>query len=201
MIDNSLTSASLDSLLAQLGPDRESAARAYLDLRRALFIFFATRGAASPDEMTDETINRVARRLSEGERITTESPSNYFYGVARNVWRESLTKGTVLIPLSDGDPAESAQATPYDLLLSAGERIETEIRHECLEKCLARLDPEDRKLIISYYQFSGGEKIENRKSIATHLGLSSNTLRQKVSRLRGRLAECVTICQRFRRPS
>ncbi|HMB27307.1 MAG TPA: hypothetical protein VKS99_04340, partial [Blastocatellia bacterium] len=75
MIDNSLTPASFDSLLAQLGPDRESAARAYLDLRRALFIFFATRGAASPDEMTDETINRVARRLSEGERITTESPS------------------------------------------------------------------------------------------------------------------------------
>ena len=70
MIDNSLTSASFDSLLAQLGPDRESAARAYIELRRALFIFFATRGAASPDEMTDETINRVARRLSEGERIT-----------------------------------------------------------------------------------------------------------------------------------
>ena len=201
MIDNSLTSASLDSLLAQLGPDRESAARAYLDLRRALFIFFATRGAVSPDEMTDETINRVARRLNEGERITTESPSNYFYGVARNVWRESLAKGNVLIPLSDDAPAESAQATPYELLLSASERIETETRHECLEKCLARLDPEDRKLIISYYQFSGGEKIENRKRIATHLGLSNNTLRQKVARLRGRLAECVTICQRSRRPS
>jgi len=201
MIDNSLTSASLDSLLAQLGPDRESAARAYLDLRRALFIFFATRGAASPDEMTDETINRVARRLSEGERITTESPSNYFYGVARNVWRESLAKGNVLIPLSNDASAGSAQATPYDLLLSAGERIETEIRQECLEKCLARLDPEDRKLIMSYYQFSGGEKIENRRRLATQLGLSSNTLRQKVARLRGRLAECVTICQRSRRPS
>lgn len=201
MIDNSLTSASFDSLLTHLGPDRETAARAYLELRRALFIFFSTRGGANPDEMTDETINRVARRLNEGERITAETPSNYFYGVARNVWRESLAKGNTLIPLSDDDPAECAQATPYDLLLSARKRIEAEIRHECLEKCLARLDPEDRKLIVSYYQFGGGDKIENRKRLAAHLGLSSNTLRQKVARLRSRLAECVIACQRSRNPN
>lgn len=201
MIDNSLTSASFDSLLAHLSPDRESAARAYLDLRRALFIFFATRGAANPDEMADETINRAARRLSEGERITAENPSNYFYGVARNVWRESLARGNVLIPLSGDGSAEGSQATPHDLLLSVRERIETEIRHECLEKCLGRLDPEDRKLIVSYYQFSGGEKVENRKRLAEHLGLSSNTLRQKVARLRSRLAECVIVCQRSRRSS
>jgi RNA polymerase sigma factor (sigma-70 family) len=200
MIDNSLTSASLNSLLAHLGPDRESAGRAYIDLRRALFMFFATRGAAAPDQMTDETINRVARRLSEGKQITTESPANYFYGVARNVWRESLAKGNVLISLSDGDYAGSAQATPYDLLLGARERIETEIRHDCLEKCLERLDPEDRELVVSYYRFSGGEKIENRKRLATQLGLSSNTLRQKVARLRSRLAECVSICRRSSPP-
>jgi RNA polymerase sigma factor (sigma-70 family) len=201
MIDNSLTPASFDSLLAHLGPDRESAARAYIEIRRAMFIFFATRGAASPDEMTDETINRVARRLSEGERITTESPSNYFYGVARNVWRESLAKGNVLIPLAEGNPGGGVQATPYDLLVSARERAEIEIRHECLEKCLGQLDPEDRELIISYYQFSGGAKIENRKQLAERLGLSNNTLRQKVARLRSRIAECVIICQRSRRSS
>ncbi|HZF38990.1 MAG TPA: hypothetical protein VE715_09210 [Blastocatellia bacterium] len=201
MVDNSLTSASFDSLLTQLGPDRESAARAYIELRRALFIFFAARGAVSPDEMTDETINRAARRLSEGKRITTESPANYFYGVARNVWRESLAKGNVLIPLSDGDPSGGVQTTPYDLLVASGEQIETEIRQECLEQCLGRLDPEDRKLVVSYYQFSGGEKIENRKRLAAHLGLPGNTLRQKVARLRSRLAECVTICRRSHRPS
>jgi RNA polymerase sigma factor (sigma-70 family) len=201
MIDNSLTSTSFDNLLAHLGPDRESAARAYIELRRALFIFFAARGAATPDEMTDETINRVARRLTEGKSITTESPANYFYGVARNVWRESLTKGNVLIPLSDDNPLGETHATPYDLLVGANERLETEIRHDCLEKCLERLDPKDRALVLSYYQFSGGEKIENRKKIAAELGLSSNTLRQKVARLRSKLAECMTICKRSRAPS
>ena len=198
MIDNSLTSASFDSLLAQLGPDRESAARAYIELRRALFIFFAARGAANPDEMTDETINRVARRLSEGKRITAESPANYFYGVARNVWRESLARGNVLIPLSEEIPAGVAQATPYETLLWARERIETEIKHDCLEKCLGRLAPEERELIVSYYQFSGGEKIENRKKLAAQFGLSNNTLRQKVARLRSKLAECMASCRRSR---
>jgi RNA polymerase sigma factor (sigma-70 family) len=202
MIDNSLTSTSFDNLLAHLGPDRESAARAYIELRRALFIFFATRGAVTPDEMTDETINRVARRLNEGKSITTESPANYFYGVARNVWRESLAKGNVLIPLSDEAPLGGVQAaTPYDLMVDARERIETEIRHDCLEECLRRLDPEDRELVLSYYRFSGGEKIENRKKLATQLGLSSNTLRQKVARLRSKLTECINICRRSRPPS
>jgi RNA polymerase sigma factor (sigma-70 family) len=139
--------------------------------------------------------------LSEGERITTENPSSYFYGVARNVWRESLARGNVLIPLADDDPATPSQATPYDLLLSAHERIEVEIKSECLEKCLAQLAPEDRELIVSYYQFSGGDKIENRKGLAAHLGLSGNTLRQKIARLRSKLAECVIICRRSRPPS
>ncbi len=199
MIDNSLTSASFDTLLAQLGPDRESAARTYLELRRALFIFFATRGATNPDEMADETINRVARRLSEGERITTENPSGYFYGVARNIWRESLAKGNILIPLADDDAGVKVQATPYDLLVGARERTASEARLECLEKCLSLLATEERELIVSYYQFSGGEKIENRKRLAADLGLSSNTLRQKVARLRSRLAECVIRCERSRR--
>jgi RNA polymerase sigma factor (sigma-70 family) len=199
MTDNRLTAASFDSLLTILGPDRESAARAYLDLRLALFTYFATRDVANPDEMADETINRVARRLSEGERITTGNPANYFYGVARNVWRESLAKGNVLIPLSDENSAGVAQdTTPYDLLLSAQERIESEIRHECLEKCLGSLAPEDRELIISYHQFSGGKKIENRKNLAERFGLSNNALRQKVARLKSRLGECVIICQRSR---
>ncbi|HKQ74843.1 MAG TPA: hypothetical protein VJ810_14210 [Blastocatellia bacterium] len=202
-VDNSLTPASFDSLLAFLGRDRESAALAYNDFRRALFTFFAVRGGANPDEMADETINRVARRLSEGAQITAENPSSYFYAVAYNVWRESLAKGNVLISLGDEDPSqsiltESAQATPYDLMLDAREKIESEVRSQCLVKCLDKLDPEDRELIVSYYRFSGGEKIENRKRLAASLGISGNTLRQKVARLRSALAECVIICQRSR---
>jgi DNA-directed RNA polymerase specialized sigma24 family protein len=197
-IDNSLTPVSFDSLLAFLGPDRESAAQAYLELRRALFTYFAVRGMSSPDEMADETINRGARRLGEGTEVTSENPSSYFYGVAYNVWRESLASPNVLIPLSDDDPGPSTQTTPYDLIINARERIESDVRYECLEGCLNQLDSGERELIISYYQLSGGEKIENRKKLAASLGLSGNALRQKVARSRSKLAECVNNCQRSR---
>src|SRR5215831_12984336 len=95
-IDNSLTSESLESLLRFLGPDEEAAAAAYLESRRALFIFFVTRGGANPDEMADETLNRVARRLSEGTEIIAENPSSYFYAVARNVLREQRANANLL---------------------------------------------------------------------------------------------------------
>jgi len=199
-IDNSLTAASFDSLLAFLGPDRESAAQAYLDLRRALFTFFAARGAGSPGELADETINRVAGRLGQGARITTENSSSYVYAVARDVWRESLANPNTLISLADDDPARSIRATPHDLMIGARERIESEARCECLEKCLGQLDTGDRELIVSYYSFGDVEKTEYRKRLAASLGLSGNALRQKVARLRSRLAECVNDCQKSRSP-
>jgi DNA-directed RNA polymerase specialized sigma24 family protein len=196
MKDNSLTTASFDNLLAFLGPDRESAAPAYLDLRRALFTFFAMRGAASPDEMVAETINRVAGLLSEGAQITAENPSSYFYAVARDVWRESLAGPNMPLSLSEDDSAAAAQAAPPDPMISVRERIESEARYECLEKCLDQFSIEDRELIVSYYRFSGGEKTEKRKRLAARLGLPGNALRQKVARLRSRLAECINNCQR-----
>src|SRR5262245_9464812 len=162
-MDKSLTPASFDKLLAFLGPDRESASQAYLNLRRALFIFFVVRGAANPGEMSDETINRVARRLGEGaqgegaqgegSQITTENPSSFVYAVALKVWRESLANPNTPISLSEDGPAATAQAIPHDLMNSARELIDSEARNECLEKCLDQLDSEERELIVSYYRF------------------------------------------------
>src|ERR1700741_3849122 len=88
--DSRLTQASFDHLLSCLGPDPESAAGEYVRLWDALFTYFAVRGAEAPDLLTDETFDRAARRLSEGQSIFTARPANYFYGVARNVWLESL---------------------------------------------------------------------------------------------------------------
>jgi DNA-directed RNA polymerase specialized sigma24 family protein len=202
-MDKSLTPASFDKLLAFLGPDRESASKAYLDLRRALFIFFVARGAANPGEMADETINRVAGRLGEGAQgegaqITTENPSSFVHDVALNVWRESLANPNTPISLSEDDHAAPTQATPHDLMISSRELIVSEARNECLEKCLDQLDSEERELIVSYYRFGEGEKIEYRKKLAASLGLSGDALRQRVARLRSRLAECVNDCQRSR---
>src|SRR5215216_8153127 len=76
-----LTQEAFDKLLTALGEDQESAAEKYLEIRSNLVRFFEWRGCPFPEDHADETINRVARRLFEGEQI--ENPSGYCMGVAR----------------------------------------------------------------------------------------------------------------------
>src|SRR5262245_59711461 len=148
--------------------------------------------------MADEAINRIARRLSEGAEITAENPSSYFYAVARNVLREQRSNANALVPLPDDDQTHSTKDTPYDLMIQADEQIVAESRRESLETCLDHLLHEERELIVSYYQFTGGAKIENRKNLSARFNLSHNTFRQKIARLRSKLAECVSRRMRAR---
>ena len=200
--DASLTRASFEQLLSCLGPDRESAASAYVALRQALFTYFAARGATDPDLLADETFDRVARRLSEGQSITTANPANYFYGVARNVWRESLAKAKVVTPLSDEAAARlGSPPTAQDLMLESFDAGVSEGRLACLEICLAQLPAEDRALIIGYYPDIGGATARQREALALRLGISLDSLRHRVARLRNRLGLCIRRCMRARPPS
>jgi DNA-directed RNA polymerase specialized sigma24 family protein len=200
--DAGLTQASFDHLLSCLGPDRESASGVYLDLRRALFTYFAVRGATYPDELADETFDRVARRLSEGQTIFTAGLANYFYGVARNVWRENLAKANIITQAPDETlPQLISSSTPHDLMVESLEAGVSEMRLACLEKCLAQFPAEDRELIVGYYRDSGGVKIENRKMLASRLGISLDSLRHKVARLRIKLGLGIEQCMRAQSPS
>src|SRR4030095_7600750 len=76
-----LTQEAFDRLLASLGGDRESAGEHYLETRAKLVRFFEWRGCPFPEDPADETINRVARKLVEGEKIL--NPDGYCFGVAR----------------------------------------------------------------------------------------------------------------------
>ena len=61
-----LTSTAFTRLLACLDPDRERAGEKYEDLRRTLIKFFEWRNAPFPEDHTDETFNRIAKKLGEG---------------------------------------------------------------------------------------------------------------------------------------
>src|SRR5215510_4016694 len=76
-----LTQEAFDELLAALAPDQESAGEKYLEVRGNLIRFFEWRGCPFPEDHADETINRVAKRVSEGEQI--RNPAGYFLGAAR----------------------------------------------------------------------------------------------------------------------
>src|SRR6266480_7044567 len=98
-----LTQEAFDRLLASMGGDRESAGEQYLETRSKLVRFFEWRGCPFPEDHADETINRVARRLAEGETIL--NPAGYCFGVARMLLLEinkaSLRQQQALEELSE----------------------------------------------------------------------------------------------------
>jgi RNA polymerase sigma factor (sigma-70 family) len=190
-----LTPEHFEKLLECLGPDRDTAAARYEHFRRALITFFQFRGSRNPDEDADTVFDRVGRRLSEGHEIFTSNPINYFYAVARNVWREWLASSKSEIPLEE-DLHFSVQRTlsPLELLEVAEQERSHERWVSCLEACLQNLETRERELIIAYYQGTGRAKIENRQTLATQLNIPLSTLRVRACRLRDKLEKCVGRC-------
>src|SRR5512147_2505802 len=84
-----LTQEAFDQLLAALGEDRERAGETYLEIRSNLVRFFEWRGCPLPEDHADETFNRVAKRILEGEEIL--NPMSYCLGVARMLLLEIST--------------------------------------------------------------------------------------------------------------
>jgi RNA polymerase sigma factor (sigma-70 family) len=170
-----LTKEAFDKLLACLDPDRQRAGERYETIRRKLMKFFETRGGLFPEDLADETINRVARKIDQGEEI--RNPESYFFGVARRVLQESWR-------------AQPPRHQQWQL----SDHHQSEQRLECLQECLQKLPPESRPLVIEYYQAEGSAKIEGRKKLAERLKIPLDALRHRVHRLREKLEACVSDC-------
>jgi RNA polymerase sigma factor (sigma-70 family) len=190
-----LNQEALDALLASLDPDRERAGTRYEQVRHGLITFFECRGSATPEDHADDTINRVARRLREGQSIQAEKPESYFYGVARNVLREhweARARGPIPLEGQSGAALQSADPRQHEEQWS--ERQSKERRLDCLERCLEECAPKERELVRQYYQGESGVKIANRRRLAETLGIQINALRIRALRIREKLEECVTRC-------
>src|SRR5215467_13271204 len=68
----------------------DSGGERYLEMRRRLAVYFDRKNCRSPDELADETMNRVAQKLEEKGSITELSPAHYCYVTARFVFLEYL---------------------------------------------------------------------------------------------------------------
>lgn len=176
-----LTREAFEGLLSALDADRERAAERYLVVRRKLVKFFEVRGSSSPEDHADETINRVTRRLQEGEQVL--DVDRYVYGVARLLFLEVVKE-------PQHDPIEDVHAAR----LPSHQPIAQSLRETCFEKCLANLPSESRHLIVNYYKDEKRSKIKNREELARNLGIPVNALRIRAHRIRGRLEECVSKC-------
>jgi RNA polymerase sigma factor (sigma-70 family) len=157
-------------------------------LRGRLVRIFARRGCYIPEDLADETISRVLRKLPEIAGSYEGDPLRFFHAVARNVYREHARRPRT-VALEDWDQSKEP---------SSEEVSSREDAHECLESCLSKLDPADRRLIREYYRYDKLAKIEGRKTMAAKLGVAMNTLRIKAFRIRHRLSACVLECAKKR---
>ena len=93
-----LRKSDFEGLLERLDPDRDSAGRKYEALRRKLIKFFEWNGCSPAEDLADETLDRVARRLT-GADVAQVVP--FAWGVAQHVRQESARRMRREVALRD----------------------------------------------------------------------------------------------------
>ena len=168
-----------DALLEWLDPDREKAAQRYEAIRAGLIRIFVAKGVSDAEECTDDTIDRVMKRLPEIQADYVGDPARYFHGVARNiVWEVGRRKevATDVMPQNvSPEPAKSDTS-------------------ECLTRCLQQLPPEKQEFILDYHLYQGHEKVVHHREMASELAITEGALRTRAHHLRVNLEKCVLRC-------
>jgi len=184
-----LTQDAFETLLNWLDSDRDQAGRKYEEIRLRLIKIFTCRGCLEAEDLADETINRVSLKAGGLSETYEGNPSLYFYGVAQKVQLEYARKPRPIGAESDlnrfaSNSRQSSSYVPAD----------TEVDYQCLDECLEKLPPENRRLVLEYYQHEKQGKIDHRKRLADELGIAVNALRIRAHRIRRLLQECVHRC-------
>jgi DNA-directed RNA polymerase specialized sigma24 family protein len=187
--ERGLTPLALQRLLEWLDDGADSNGEAYLEMRRRLVSYFDRRNRQSPDDLADETLNRVGATLEKTGRIAVTPPARYCYVVAKYVLLEDIRRDHRDVPFAEvalKDQASPAAPDAADLL--------REQRLDCLDRCLAGLKPEQRDLVLEYYRSDERRPIERRREMASRLGISANALAIRACRIRDTLQGCVAAC-------
>lgn len=182
-----LTEQAFGHLLRWLDADVDSHGESYLSMRSRLVTYFDRKNCTNPDDLADEVLNRVGRRLEEEGHIDTEAPAKYCYTVARFVFLEQLRS-----PAGREVPIEGIHVIAEDD--GWEEARSRELAMDCLEQCSGALEDGQREMIIRYYSGEKGVKIAERKRLAEELGVSLNALGIRAFRIREKLEVCVTEC-------
>jgi len=174
-----LADTPFDDLLAWLDPDRDVAARKYETIRAGLIRIFVAKGFSDAEDLADEVITRVIRRLPEIRDGYVGEPARYFHGVARHLILETYRRKEIAIDVS-----------PVAWLQTTNRSDE----YDCLMRCLQFLAREKRELILDYYVYEGHDKVEQHKIMAQELGISKGALRLRAHHIRSGLETCVRQC-------
>lgn len=168
-----------DDLLAWLDPDRDAAALKYETIRAGLIRIFIAKRFSNAEDLADEVITRVTKRLPEIRDNYVGDPARYFHGVARHIIQEAHRPKEIAMDVTLVTWIQNTSVSDVE---------------ECLMRCLRFLTPEKRELILDYYVYEGHDKVEEHKAMAQELGISKGALRLRAHHVRSKLVECVEEC-------
>jgi hypothetical protein len=175
-----LTQDDFENFLRWLDPDRDKAGEKLAQIQARLVSIFSSRGCIDPEFLTDKTTNIVISKTDWLLENYVGNPALYFYGVAKNVYREYLKQLRPVPPPPPPDPE------PPDLDEVCG----------FLDQCLEKLSDRDRDTVVRYHEGEKSERIENRRKLAAELKITANALRIRICHLHERLRKCI---ERLRR--
>ena len=184
--DSAIPPEGFEDILVWLNPDRDVAATMYVQLRHDLAKLFFWGRCADPEGMTDEVFDRVAKKVHELKPTYEGDPRLYFRAVANNLIKENHKKVKTQLSL-EGVDLPGPQVTDVEDEIVA----DTE---DCLQQCLQKLASDKRELILAYYAKEKQAKIDHRNELAQKFGITIETLRVRVFRIRESLSVCIQRC-------
>lgn len=138
-----------------------------------------SKGFSDAEDLADETINRVTKKVPEIRDTYVGEPARYFHGVARYIIREVGRRKEIAV---EEVPVVSTEAEAHS------------DEYDCLVKCLRFLPSDKRELILDYYIYDGRDKIEQHQRMANELGITDGALRGRAHHVRGTLEKCIHQC-------
>jgi DNA-directed RNA polymerase specialized sigma24 family protein len=175
-----LTSVSFAKLLNALASEETEAAHLYTKLHDSLVRYFELKGISAPDKAADETIDRIPERIN----LNTKNEDIRFiaFSVAKFVFLEKIR-------------TEQKRARADDEFYQkngATKNLAETDDFEPLRECFKSLYEHERELLGSYFaDLTADELSAHRQKLADREGIDLNALRNRISRLRRRLEDCV----------
>ena len=169
-----LTQGAFDRFLAKLDPDRETAGRAYEQLRDHLIKFYQSHAPLDAEQWADTVLDRVARR---NEEMDIANITAFTWGVARLVRTEMYRANRKHVPL---DKTAELHHMP-----KTEEEIDLAQRSKRLGQFVRRLPESEVNLLLGWY--STCEKAFQRQKLASTLGVTVTSLRVRAHRARVRV--------------
>jgi RNA polymerase sigma factor (sigma-70 family) len=183
-----LLSPRFEAVLAWLNPDRDRAAETRVLLHGRLVRYFLRNHCTDPEELADQTFDRVGKLRLEGKSVPAQNHESYLNRVAFYVIQEYRRKNRLVTQLPDDESEPPDDRVNLDEIDEARKK---ERLHFCLDECLERLQPESRVMLLEYYSEDKTLKIDTRDRMAKRLGVASGVLRNRIWKLRNNLRECI----------